>query len=204
MRHKCFLKWLVFAAEHTTSRCSSLFLVWCLVGSRRPEKQQAEPALRQPVEPQPQTWLLWDPHVGEFTCRRTASAFKPLLWWCLTPPLPPSFLQVRTLECIKHQAQQHDMTHLTDVVQRLALQSRTWTSATGREHVTTTKMERKKALLCFRKHFVYSLSVNICHHLLKCVTKPLTQNRNTGTKQARNHCCLLCSSCAKCNKKKTH
>uniref|UniRef100_A0A674N3P5 VPS35 endosomal protein-sorting factor-like n=1 Tax=Takifugu rubripes TaxID=31033 RepID=A0A674N3P5_TAKRU len=34
-------------------------------------------------------------------------------------------MSVRTLECIKHQAQQHDMTHLTDVVQRLALQSRT-------------------------------------------------------------------------------
>lgn len=34
-------------------------------------------------------------------------------------------LQVRTLEYIKHQAQQRDMTHLTDVVQRLMLQSRT-------------------------------------------------------------------------------
>ncbi|KAM3592424.1 uncharacterized protein V6R79_018339 [Siganus canaliculatus] len=32
---------------------------------------------------------------------------------------------VRTLESIKHQAQQLDMTHLTDMVQRLALQSRT-------------------------------------------------------------------------------
>uniref|UniRef100_A0A8C4HG36 VPS35 endosomal protein-sorting factor-like n=1 Tax=Dicentrarchus labrax TaxID=13489 RepID=A0A8C4HG36_DICLA len=34
-------------------------------------------------------------------------------------------ISVRTLEYIKHQAQQHDMTHLTDTVQRLALQSRT-------------------------------------------------------------------------------
>lgn len=40
---------------------------------------------------------------------------------------PLSLLQVRTLECIKHQAQQPDMTHLSDTVQRLALQSRTWT-----------------------------------------------------------------------------
>lgn len=43
----------------------------------------------------------------------------------LTPPPPPFLLQVRTLECIKHQAQQHDMSHLADVAQRLALQSRT-------------------------------------------------------------------------------
>ncbi|KAM9336346.1 LOW QUALITY PROTEIN: VPS35 endosomal protein-sorting factor-like [Symphorus nematophorus] len=34
-------------------------------------------------------------------------------------------ISVRTLECIKHQAQQPDMTHLTDTVQRLQLQSRT-------------------------------------------------------------------------------
>ncbi|XP_041818349.1 VPS35 endosomal protein-sorting factor-like isoform X2 [Chelmon rostratus] len=34
-------------------------------------------------------------------------------------------VSVRTLEYIKHQAQQPDMTHLTDTVQRLALQSRT-------------------------------------------------------------------------------
>ncbi|CAF92818.1 unnamed protein product, partial [Tetraodon nigroviridis] len=34
-------------------------------------------------------------------------------------------MSVRTLECIKHQAQQHDMSHLTDVVQRLVLQTRT-------------------------------------------------------------------------------
>lgn len=36
------------------------------------------------------------------------------------------FSQVRTLEHIKHQAQQPDLTHLTDTVQRLMLQSRTW------------------------------------------------------------------------------
>ncbi|XP_075890852.1 VPS35 endosomal protein-sorting factor-like isoform X1 [Nelusetta ayraudi] len=34
-------------------------------------------------------------------------------------------VSVRTLESIKHQAQQPDMTHLTDTVQRLTLQSRT-------------------------------------------------------------------------------
>ncbi|XP_034414392.1 VPS35 endosomal protein sorting factor-like isoform X1 [Cyclopterus lumpus] len=34
-------------------------------------------------------------------------------------------VSVRTLECMKHQAQQADMTHLSDTVQRLALQSRT-------------------------------------------------------------------------------
>ncbi|XP_044035471.1 VPS35 endosomal protein-sorting factor-like [Siniperca chuatsi] len=34
-------------------------------------------------------------------------------------------ISVRTLEYIKHQAQQPDMTHLSDTVQRLALQSRT-------------------------------------------------------------------------------
>lgn len=41
MRHKCFLKYiaLVFAAEYTASRCSCLFLVWCPVGSWRPEEQ---------------------------------------------------------------------------------------------------------------------------------------------------------------------
>ena len=36
-----------------------------------------------------------------------------------------SLLQVRTLEYMKHQALQPDMSHLTDTVQRLALQSRT-------------------------------------------------------------------------------
>lgn len=41
------------------------------------------------------------------------------------PSLLSSAVQVRTLESIKQQAQQPDMTHLTDTVQRLTLQSRT-------------------------------------------------------------------------------
>ncbi|MEQ2186198.1 VPS35 endosomal protein-sorting factor-like, partial [Goodea atripinnis] len=36
-----------------------------------------------------------------------------------------AFVRVRTLEYIKHQAQQPDMAHLSDTIQRLVLQSRT-------------------------------------------------------------------------------
>lgn len=66
----CFwgvMQWLVPAAEHTASGCSGLFPVWCPVGSWGPEEQQTEPAVYQPVEPQPQTRVLWDPDVGELT-----------------------------------------------------------------------------------------------------------------------------------------
>lgn len=186
-----FFKLLVFAAEHTTSRCSSLFLVRCLVGSRRPEEQQAEPAVRQPVEPQPQTWLLWDQDVGEFTCRHTASPFKPLLWWCL---IIKAHLYFRFGLWSASNTRPSSMTWPT-----WQTSSRDWLCSPAPEPQPRVKnmwpqqrWKEKNALLCFRKHLY---TVNICHHLLKCVTKPLTKNRNTGTKQARNHYCLQCSSC---------
>lgn len=145
----CFwsvMQWLVPAAEYTASGCSGLFPVWCPVGSWGPEEQQTEPAVCQPVEPQPQTRVLWDPDVGEFTHTHRSRLCQLGQDSCIDPPPPQSLLQVRTLECIKHQAQQHDMTHLTDVVQRLALQSRTWTLASGQKHLTANKTE-KNALL---------------------------------------------------------
>lgn len=96
---------------------------------------------------------------------------------------PSSLLQVRTLESIKQQAQQHDMTHLTDVVQRLALQSRTWTLASCQEHLTTEKRRKKMPYCVFwgvNKHFEYVMSSNICHQLLlKPVPKPLIHKQKS-------------------------
>lgn len=169
------MQWLVPAAEHSASGCSGLFPVQYPVGSWGPEEQQTEPAVCQPVEPQPQTRVLWDPDVCEFTSSH--SSFETVSLDRTAVLTPSSLLQVRTLESIKQQAQQHDMTHLTDVVQRLALQSRTWTLASCQEHVTTEKRRNKMPYCVFcgvDKHFEYILSSNIWHQLfLKPVPKPL-------------------------------
>lgn len=59
------------AAEYSASGRSGLFPLWSPAGSWGPEEQQTEPAVCQPVEPQPQTRLLRDPHVGGFTRTHT-------------------------------------------------------------------------------------------------------------------------------------
>lgn len=174
MRRKCFLEWLVFAAEHTASRGSGLFLVRRPVGSRRPEQQQAEPAVRQPVEPQPQTRLLRDPDVGEFTCSRAALTFKPPLCGCLITNLAPGpdpGEHQTAGPAARHDPPDRRRPEAGPAVPHLSL------SRGSRTHGPKDGKERH-ALLCFGKPFVYILSANICPHLLKCVTKPINENRN--------------------------
>lgn len=54
------------AAVRAPSEHHGLLSVQRSPGSRRPEEQQAESAGRQPVEPQPQTWTLWNTDLCEF------------------------------------------------------------------------------------------------------------------------------------------
>lgn len=62
------------AAERAEAGFFGLLPVWRAAGSRRPEEQQAEPAGRQLVEPQPQTRILRDSRIGEFSLTRSPPA----------------------------------------------------------------------------------------------------------------------------------
>lgn len=92
---------LFFAAECKASGLAGLRPVCRPAGSRGPEEQQAEPARRQPMEPQPQARTLRDSDLGESThtyatptCRlrrlkagRTSGERSRGDWPCLVPTL---------------------------------------------------------------------------------------------------------------------
>lgn len=93
-----------------------------------------------------------------------------------------SLLQVRTLEYIKHQAQQADMSHLSDTVQRLTLQSRTWTSPSTTSDkwwckLKTHEEEEKKCLNVFLRDD--ALWIFILHFSTKCLQSLWTNIKKT-------------------------
>lgn len=139
----------LLAAERAASKRPGLLPLRGPAGPRRPEEQQAQSAVHQPVEPEPQARTLRDASLCGLAFYKPSSSPRKLIAskFCSQPGIVKvdlnltlqqlctyiimtflpllCFLQIRTLESIRHQALRPDMAHLSDTIQRLALQSRT-------------------------------------------------------------------------------